>query len=47
MLDEFFSARVFGKNQTMTWKIMENLPCKKKDTEFDKLLQMLCILENR
>lgn len=47
MLDEFFSARVFGKNQTMTWKIMENLPRKKKDTEFDKLLQMLCILENR
>jgi hypothetical protein len=25
-LDDFFSARVLGKNQTMTWKITENLP---------------------
>jgi hypothetical protein len=46
-LDKFFSSRVFGKNQTMTWKITESLPCKRKDTKYDKLpqLQMLCLLE--
>ena len=47
MLDEFFSARVYGKNQTMTWQITENLPRKKKDTEFDKLLQTLRVYDNR
>jgi hypothetical protein len=39
MLDKFFPARVFGKNQITIWKIMENLPRKRKDTKFDKLLQ--------
>ena len=38
---------VFGKSPTMTWKIPKNLPRKRKDTKFDKLLQTLRLLEKR
>jgi hypothetical protein len=33
-----FSARVFGNNQAMTWKITDNV-AQKKDTEVDKRLE--------
>jgi hypothetical protein len=44
-LHHFFKERVFGKNQTMSWSLEENLPRLRKDTEFDKLLQTLRLLK--
>jgi hypothetical protein len=38
---------VFGKSLTMTWKIPKNLPRKRKDNKFDKLLHTLRLLEKR
>lgn len=38
---------MFGKNQTMSWSLEENLPRRRKDTEFDKLVQTLHLPEKR